>query len=71
MNIQENILLELEKRGELNSLDLAKEWNVDHQLVVGGLKSLQSLGDVRVASTVSIHVSRWYLVTKYRKHSMN
>ncbi|KAA0186130.1 Phenylalanine--tRNA ligase alpha subunit A [Fasciolopsis buskii] len=53
MNIQENILLELEKRGELNSLDLAKEWNVDHQLVVGGLKSLQSLGDVISCDQIS------------------
>lgn len=53
MNIQEKILLELEKRGELNSLDLAKEWNVDHQLVVGGLKSLQSLGDVISCDQIS------------------
>ncbi|THD18969.1 Phenylalanyl tRNA synthetase alpha chain B [Fasciola hepatica] len=53
MNIQGVLLSELEKCGELSSLQLAKELNVDHQLVVGGLKSLQSLGDaVNVEDTL-------------------
>ncbi|TPP45100.1 Phenylalanyl-tRNA synthetase alpha subunit [Fasciola gigantica] len=53
MNIQGILLSELEKCGELNSLQLAKELNVDHQLVVGGLKSLQSLGDVISCDQIS------------------
>ncbi|VDP93199.1 unnamed protein product [Echinostoma caproni] len=53
MTIQEKILLELDKRGTLSSLELANEWDIDHQLVVGALKSLQSLGDIITCEQIS------------------
>ncbi len=36
----------LEDRGSIDSYDVAKELDKDHQLVVGAVKSLQSLGNV-------------------------
>lgn len=36
----------LEGRGSIDSYEVAKELDKDHQLVVGAIKSLQSLGNV-------------------------
>ena len=34
-------------RGSIDSYEVAKELHKDHQLVVGAIKSLQSMGNVR------------------------
>lgn len=36
----------LHKRNCLNSLDLAEEFKVDHQKIIGGIKSLQTHSNV-------------------------
>ena len=36
----------LDDRGSIDSYEVAKELDKDHQLVVGAVKSLQSLGNV-------------------------
>lgn len=43
---REILLQEVEKAGEVNTQSLAKRLGVDHQILVGAVKSLQSLGDV-------------------------
>lgn len=45
--LDQRILTLLEQRGTINTNVLANELGVDHQLVVGAVKSLHSLGDVR------------------------
>lgn len=44
--LHEEILRRLNDSSKLNSLDLSKDLSVDHQKIVGAIKSLQSLGDV-------------------------
>lgn len=44
--LAENILLQLEKNGEVNSLDLVNVFNEDHQKIIGAIKSLQTLDNV-------------------------
>ena len=44
--LAEFILKVLEERGSVDTYDLSLEIGKDHQLVVGAVKSLQSLGDV-------------------------
>ncbi|OON16699.1 phenylalanine--tRNA ligase, alpha subunit [Opisthorchis viverrini] len=46
MEIVRLILSELESHDELRSTALAEQLRLDHQTVVGGIKSLQSLGDI-------------------------
>ena len=41
------VLREVDKAGELDTLNLAKKVGADHQAIVGAVKSIQSLGDVR------------------------
>lgn len=45
--LSEKILVHLEQHGTVDSLELAKLWNEDHQKIVGAVKSLQSLGEVK------------------------
>lgn len=45
-NLNEVILRLLNERSKLNSLSLSEELSVDHQKIVGVIKSLQSLGDI-------------------------
>ena len=45
-DIGELILRTLRERGSADSYDLAVEVGKDHQLLVGAIKSLQSIGDV-------------------------
>lgn len=55
MNSQslDKVILEtLEKRGSVETLELAKELGKDHQLIVGIVKSIQSLGDVSCTRVV-------------------
>ena len=44
--LNEEILRRLNEKSKLNSLDLSKELSIDHQKIVGAIKSLQSLGDI-------------------------
>ena len=52
--LDRRILAELDVTGHVNSYDFATKLGVDHQLVVGAVKSLQSVGDVR-----RIHLRRF------------
>ena len=45
-SLDKTILETLEKKGSVETLELAKELGKDHQLIVGSVKSIQSLGDV-------------------------
>ena len=44
--IAERILVTVDSRGQVDSYEYACETGVDHQVVVGAIKSLESLGDV-------------------------
>ena len=44
--VQEKILNLLNQNGNFDSLEASKLLNVDHQKIVGGIKSLQSVGNV-------------------------
>ena len=44
----EKLLHLIAERDQVDTLDLAGELNIDHQKIVGAVKSLQSLGDVSV-----------------------
>ena len=48
MELPERILKELDasKDSNLESLSLAEKFNLDHQKIVGAIKSLESLGQV-------------------------
>lgn len=46
LSLGEEILRLINAEGKINSLDIAAKLGVDHQKVVGALKSLDSLGDV-------------------------
>jgi len=57
--IDQSLLKLLEKAGTLDSMEFSKELGKDHQLVVGSVKRLQSLGNVIDASLVK--TERWCL----------
>ncbi len=59
MDLPERILAHLEKNGSMQSLALSAKWDVDHQKMVGAIKSLESLGDV-VNTTLS-NITKWEL----------
>lgn len=46
LNLQTVLLTEVNKRGSLNTLELANELNVDHQKIIGCMKSIQTFPDV-------------------------
>ena len=46
INLQNILLSELNKRGHLNTLELASELNVDHQKIVGCMMSIQTFPNV-------------------------
>ena len=48
-DLAELILRTLGERGSVDSYQLSQEIGKDHQLLVGAIKSLQSVGDVREA----------------------
>ena len=58
-DLPEKILLELERSGNIKSLDLAKLFSTDHQKIVGAIKSLQCHDDMIIAEMES--VKRWEL----------
>ena len=45
--LDKRILSLLETKGIADTLELANDWKLDHQAVVGAVKSLQVLDDVR------------------------
>lgn len=47
--ISEKILKYLSENDIANTLSLAKEFNEDHQKVIGALKSIQANGDLVIA----------------------
>lgn len=51
--LTERILQYLQNTVEVNTLDLAKVFNEDHQKIVGALKSIQATGDLITAEAVS------------------
>lgn len=51
--LSEKILQYLANKNEVNTLELAKFFNEDHQKIVGALKSIQATGDLITAETVS------------------
>ena len=44
--LDKRILLELDKKGSIDTLELAIDWKLDHQAVVGAVKSLDVLDEV-------------------------
>jgi phenylalanyl-tRNA synthetase alpha chain len=52
-SLSERILYSLSQTDGLNSLQLAREYEEDHQKVVGALKSLQSLGSIIAVEQLS------------------
>jgi hypothetical protein len=46
-DLSQVVLTEVGKQGEIDTLQLAGSISEDHQKIVGAVKSLQSLGDVR------------------------
>ena len=61
MELPERILSELDKgkASFLDSFDLSKAYNVDHQKIVGAIKSLECLGNV--IGSESHVIKRWEL----------
>ena len=49
--LSETVLKIVAERQSVDSIDLANELNIDHQKVVGSIKSIQSLGDVSIMAT--------------------
>ena len=45
-DLADRILQYLAENASFNTLDLANKWDVDHQKIVGAIKSLQAKGDV-------------------------
>ena len=52
--LAERVLAELGECEGFDSLTLAEQWGVDHQRVVGAVKSLQAQGDVRAFAIILI-----------------
>ncbi|XP_029649855.1 phenylalanine--tRNA ligase alpha subunit [Octopus sinensis] len=45
-DLQQSLLSYIEDKDSVDTLHLAQEWNVDHQKIVGVVKSLQALGEI-------------------------
>jgi phenylalanyl-tRNA synthetase alpha chain len=57
MELPERILSHLSKENSLQSLKLSQKWDLDHQKIVGAIKSLEALGDV--VKTVQDTITRY------------
>lgn len=53
VDLTEQILKYIEEHGQADTLDLAPVFNVDHQKIVGALKSIQATGDLVNAEQTS------------------
>lgn len=47
IDFEKLILEEIANSGHLNTYEFAKDLQQDHQLIVGAIKSIQSVGEVR------------------------
>jgi hypothetical protein len=62
------ILEEVKNTGKLNTFEFAKDLQRDHQLIVGAVKSIQSVGDVSTSyfyssrALLSLHLVRVLLL---------
>ncbi|CAG2221136.1 FARSA [Mytilus edulis] len=71
-DLQGRLLLALKEKNIVNSEDLAREWQEDHQKIVGAIKSLQTL--YKIINAEPINTTRWQLteegdiVAKYGSH---
>ncbi|XP_071172050.1 phenylalanine--tRNA ligase alpha subunit-like [Mytilus edulis] len=71
-DLQGRLLLALKENNIVNSEDLAREWEEDHQKIVGAIKSLQTL--YKIINAEPINTTRWQLteegdiVAKYGSH---
>lgn len=45
--LDRKILSILDTKGNVDTLELASEWKIDHQVVVGAVKSLEVLDNVK------------------------
>ncbi len=56
--LAERLLLLIADKNEIESLAASKELNVDHEKIVGAIKSLHSLGDVSYSfgSPTELHI---------------
>ena len=68
-DLQHILLTELDKRGTLNTLDLANELNVDHQRVVGCMKSIETFPDVILSNPKA--TKKWQLSEEGKTVSEN
>ena len=68
MDLPETILQQI-NQGQTDSLEIANHLNVDHQKVIGAIKSLESLGNV--ISSESYVIKRWQLTEEGQQVSKN
>lgn len=54
--LTDRILEYLEKHGETNSLDLADEFQEDHQKIIGAIKSLETVDDVNLINRMPFKI---------------
>jgi hypothetical protein len=47
-SLDRRILSVLDTKGNVDTLELAKEWKLDHQAIVGAVKSLEVLDGVSI-----------------------
>lgn len=58
MELNERILHHLDKNDKVDTLQLASEFNEDHQKIVGAVKSLEAL---EMVTSEAVKSSRWEL----------
>lgn len=61
----EKLLKYLEEHGKASSLELSELWNEDHQKIVGTVKSLLCLGDVRTC--ISLFIIFFFFIHMYNE----
>ena len=71
MELPEKLLQQIDKNPDssLESLHLSDILNVDHQKIIGAIKSLESLGNV--ISSESYVIKRWQLTEEGQQVSQN
>lgn len=62
LNLQSALLSEVDKRGSLNTLEFANKLKVDHQKIVGCMKSIETFPDV-IESSAKVS-KNWSLSTE-------
>lgn len=58
-DLVEKILDWLDKRGAVDTLELASSFNEDHQKIVGAVKSIEALGELIASETIT--TKKWVL----------